>query len=252
LMISFGRLRLGRLAFLLVVVLLAAPPKHALAETSASEVELLDQLVFPGSVSAVVKWPGAVRFAIAAESDEDAALAVKIISDIADKIPGRFQDKIIIERRVPLIDVPALRKRSVIYITSQPYDDLAGPLRPFFETLITNGDDVDQRIAQVRSLDAPWQTTFGADGKHEVVGVLVMIKASTDLATKRLMLAGAVAQSVCPTLLLLDSDPGLFETDGEKMTLSSLGLDLFMLMLGDDVRAGMTKAEFLEIVQRLH
>jgi hypothetical protein len=81
-----------------------------------------------------MKWPEAIRFAIAAESDADAALAVNVISDFADALPGLFQDKIIIERRIQLTEVPTLRKRNLIYITSQPYDELTGPLRPFFET----------------------------------------------------------------------------------------------------------------------
>ena len=102
---------LSRLKWLILILFLVptvALSNHALAETSDSEVELLNQIVFPGSVNAVMKWPKAVRFAIATENDQDAALALKVISDIADSLPGRFQDKIIIERRIPLTDVPSL------------------------------------------------------------------------------------------------------------------------------------------------
>jgi hypothetical protein len=242
---------LSRLKWLILVPTVALS-NHALAETSDSEVELLNQIVFPGSVNAVMKWPKAVRFAIATENDQDAALALKVISDIADSLPGRFQDKIIIERRIPLTDVPSLKERGVIYVKSQPYEDLTSPLRPFFETLITNGEDVDQRIDQARSQEASWQTTIGMNSGHEVVGVLVMIKSSTDMTTKRLMLVGAVSQVVCPAVLLGKTDPGLFEEKGEVITLSQLGKDLFMLMLDDEVRAGMSKAEFSEIARRLH
>jgi hypothetical protein len=79
-----------------------------------------------------------------------------------------------------------------------------------------------------------------------------MIKSSTDLATKGLLILGAVSRAVCPTLLLRDSDPGLFVTDGEAITPSQLGRDLFMLMLGDEVRPGMSKDEFSKIARRLH
>jgi len=198
-----------------------------------------------------MKWPDAVRFAIATDNDQDAALAVNVIADIVDALPGRFRSSIVIERRVPLTDVPLLKERSLIYMTSRPYDDLNGPLRPFFETLITNGDDIEQRIEQARSLSAPWQTTFGVNGRHEVVGVLVMIPSSTDLVTKRLMLVGAVAQAICPAQLFLQSDPGLFVSDGERITLSPLGRDLFILMLSDEIKAGISKSEFEAIARSL-
>jgi hypothetical protein len=120
----------------------------ALADTTRSESETLtlEKLAFPQSqrwpLLNPAKWPEAIHFVVAAENEDDAALAVGIINHVRSQLPAAAQQQIVVDEPVSPLAAVAIRGKSVVYIADYPYEDLAGPLRPMFHSLWNENTDV--------------------------------------------------------------------------------------------------------------